>query len=213
MSPTRQDLRRDLDVERSVAIWVDRLSRGRPVSREDLEDLAQAARIGAWRAGLTWRGDAGAARSTWVINAIRHAIQEELRRQDHLTRWQRHEVAGLDETPTWALRPASLDALQEEEATALAALLTPAGAVEEEAMRQIEVARVRGAVAELPARWRERVRMRYLEETPRNECARRLGISTTALAESLRYAQRRLWTRLHEEESCEQAAEADRGEP
>ncbi|MEM7295232.1 MAG: RNA polymerase sigma factor [Pseudomonadota bacterium] len=121
--------------------------------RAEAEDVAQEALIRLWKIAPDWRQ--GEARvTTWLYRVVANLCTDRLRRG------RRVAPGGLDAAPE----------LPDE---------TPA--VDAEMQSQARVAALEAAIAQLPERQAEAVRLRHIEGLPNPEIAERLDIGVEAV--------------------------------
>ena len=129
----------------------------------DIEDIVQDVFLSVFRALPQYRGESVV--STWVMRIAINACRSHMRKR---TSWLRLLKGAQDDRP------------QRGEAA------------DQRIVDDERFQRVRGAVQRLPAKYREVVVLKYLEELPVSEIASVLGLSQNAVGVRLNRARKRL---------------------
>lgn len=138
--------------------------------RAEAEDVAQDALLRLWRHAPQWRQDGPATPSTWLLRVVRNLCVDRMRRSG------RHITAGSDEI---------VDTLPD-----------PAPSVAARMIHNDRVAALDRALASLPARQREAVVLRHLEELGNPEIAVIMDISVEAVESLLARGRRAIAAQL-----------------
>lgn len=153
----------------------------KPLPWLDKEVLVPAAELAVWQAAETWKPDGGKSFHSYSTDAVRYAIQREIRNQSPLTvtsiKRRRALVDAGKKPEGWMLSPLSLErfSVRQDDEEAIELLVDPCTAYSAVEARQI----VRDLLPRLDFRRAQVLRMSFLEGKSERQIAREIGLSNT----------------------------------